>query len=109
MYFYYDLTMLVNNIENINKEAAINLLRKQSNKDLSILMKDIMKSKIGNTKDMWEINKFFSELYDDLYYDIIFKKIKIDKRISRILESLAMPLDRKTDNEWKNIIDKILK
>ena len=101
--------MIENTVDNTEKQQVIELLKKQSNKDLSILMKDIMKSKIEKTKDMWEINKFFSELYDDLYYDIIFKKIKIDKKTSRILESLAMPLDRKTDNERKDIIKKLRK
>lgn len=96
-------------IEKTDKQEIIDLLKKQSNKDLSELMKDIMKSKIEKAKDIWEVNKFFSELYDELYYDIIFKKIKIDKKTSRILENLAMPLDRKTDNEWNDLIKKISK
>jgi len=98
-----------NIVEKTDKQEVIDLLKRQSNKDLSELMKDIMKSKIEKAKDIWEVNKFFSELYDELYYDIIFKKIKIDKRTSRILENLAMPLDRKSDNEWKDLIKKISK
>ena len=85
------------------------MLKCQTNKDLSGLVKDIIKKKVNETKDLNILNKFFSELYDDLYYDIIFKKIKIDKRTSRMLESLAMPLDRKTDDERKELISKITK
>ena len=99
--------MSENNTENNYKQEVMAMLKKQSNKDISGLMKDIMKDKIEKTKDLSEVNKFFSELYDDLYYDIIFKKIKIDKRTSRLLEDLAMPIDRKTDKGWENIVNKI--
>ncbi|MEI8253136.1 MAG: hypothetical protein WCG25_05310 [bacterium] len=99
--------MSENNTENNYKQEVMAMLKKQSNKDISGLMKDIMKDKIEKTKDLSEVNKFFSELYDDLYYDIIFKKIKIDKRTSRLLEDLAMPIDRKTDKGWQDLLDKI--
>lgn len=99
--------MSENNTENNYKQEVMAMLKKQSNKDISGLMKDIMKDKIEKTKDLSEVNKFFSELYDDLYYDIIFKKIKIDKRTSRLLEDLAMPIDRKSDKGWQDLLDKI--
>ena len=101
--------MSENVIEKNNKEDVIDLLKKKSSEDISGLMKNIMKNKLEKIKNLWEVNKFFSELYDDLYYDIIFKKIKINKSTCRLLENLAMPVDRKTDNEWKKLINKILK
>jgi hypothetical protein len=101
--------MLENTLEKKYEENVLDILRKHSDKDLSVLIKDIMRNKLEKTKDLWEINEFFNTLYDDLYYDIIFKKIKIDKRTSRLLESLAMPIDRKSDEEWQEIIKKILR
>ena len=92
-----------------DKQEIMDMIRNQSNKDLSILMKDIMKNKIEKNKDIEDVNKFFSELYDELYYDIIFKKIKIDKKTSRLLESLAMPIYKKSDKERQELIKKIKK
>ena len=38
------------------------------------------------------INSFCIELYDILYYYIMFDKIKVAKKVLRLLESLATPI-----------------
>ncbi len=92
-----------------DRQEVLDMIKNQSNKDLSNLIKDIMKDKIEKTKNIEEINKFFSELYDELYYDIIFKNIKIDKKTSRLLEGLAMPTYKKSEKEWQEVFKKIKK
>ncbi len=55
-------------------------------------------------QDLFEIYYLFNEVYDEIYYDIIFKRVSLDKRVIKIIETFATPLYKKSDLEQKKIL-----
>jgi hypothetical protein len=53
--------------------------------------------------------KFFSGIYDELFYDIIFNKIEISNSTKKMLETLATPIYKKTTIEQDKILKKTIK
>lgn len=52
-------------------------------------------------------NQFLIELYDTLYHYIVFDKIRVEKRILRILEELAIPIQYIGEQKWRQNLNKI--
>ena len=77
--------------------------------DISKYILQVAKKIIKDTEDKKILNCFFIELYDMLYYYIIFGKIKIAKKILRLFEGLALPINSIGDEKRKEIIKKIKK
>jgi len=77
----------------------INLIRKKTKSDLDKLIKKIIKEYLSKEKDFKEIYLYFNSVYDNIYHDILFKKIHISKKTVRILETLAMPIRDKHEIE----------
>jgi N-acetylmuramic acid 6-phosphate (MurNAc-6-P) etherase len=77
--------------------------------DISGLLQDIIIHYIQKEKDIVKIITFFGKIYDELYYDIIFQNIKVEKRVARLLENLAGPSYSKTENQRKEFLEKTTK
>ena len=76
------------------KKIVFALFRKhQSKQDISKFLLQTIKQIKKSTKDIRTINSFCIELYDILYYYIMFDKITVAKNVLRLFESLAMPID----------------
>lgn len=41
-------------------------------------------------KDIRALNSFFIEFYDMMYHHIVFRRVKVEKRVVRVLEALAL-------------------
>ncbi|MFA6256612.1 MAG: hypothetical protein WC606_05580 [Candidatus Absconditabacterales bacterium] len=91
----------VGDAEQLIPLAAI--IKNKTRTDLNKLIRKIIKDYLLKEKDLQKIHDFFTFIYDNIYYDIIFKKISINKQTVRTLETLAMPIFN------KKIIDTILK
>lgn len=90
--------------EKLSKDAIIYIIRNHK-KELEELLLEI----IGNLlkkQDLFDIYDLFNDVYDEIYYDIIFKKVNLEKRVIKILETFATPLYKKSDLEQKKILKK---
>jgi len=68
----------------------------------------IKKMKNGHN-DFGIVNSFCIELYDIMYQDIIFGKIKIMKNFLRLFEKLALPISYIGEKKWNETLKKIVK
>lgn len=46
-------------------------------------------------------------MYDELYHDLALKKIFVQKRVLRIVESLALPPEQQSDKKLTSLCQKI--
>jgi hypothetical protein len=63
---------------------------------------------IKGPQDIEGVHPFFSTLYDEIYHEIMFKHIAIQKNILRIFERLALPLETSTPQQRREIYQRIL-
>lgn len=58
--------------------------------------------------DMHDLYDYFSEVYDGLYHELLFRRITLQEDTRELLEVLATPLFRKTAREQQSIIEKYI-
>jgi len=85
------------------------LIQKKQYRKISDLLQDMIDIEIEKDQSLKETLGFFNKVYDKLYYYIIFDKIDLDKSIVKQLESLAMPIQSKTEEEWQELFKKLRK
>lgn len=83
--------------------------QKKSSGNLSKFLLQILKKTQKNFNNLEILNQFFIELYDILYQYIIFDKIKITKKLVRLLEELALPMNYIGKDKRKQSFKKIKK
>lgn len=54
---------------------------------------------IKHPTDILHRGSFFSQLYDEVYYELALKRIKIQKKVLRIIEFLALPIEQHKEKE----------
>ena len=64
---------------------------------------------IKKTKTEEELYLYFSEIYDELFTNLILKKTFISNNTKKILETLSVPIYKKTDLEKNEIYEKLEK
>jgi hypothetical protein len=72
------------------------------------LMRFITKH-IRRPSDISGVSVFFLKLYDELYHEIVFKKLKIQKKVLRIFESLAIPIEEQNEKKLARLCHQIKK
>jgi len=95
--------------KNISKENIINYIRKNMDNDAKKMIKWVASNFINIEKDTLWMYQFFSWIYDELFYDIIFNKIEISNSTKKMLETLATPIYKKTPIEQNKILKKTIK
>lgn len=85
------------------------LIQKQQYRKISDVLQNMIDMEIEKHQSLQETLDFFNKVYDKLYYYIIFDKIDFDKSIVKQLESLAMPIQSKTEEEWQEVFKKLRK
>ncbi len=89
------------------KQKILYLLRNDKEVLARELIKHIAKKEyIENNNIPW-LYYFFSPIFDELFYEIIFKKIHITNSTKVLLERLALPLEKLANKERNKIICKI--
>ncbi len=101
------LQVLNRNLPSQNKILA--LCHKKTPKDISKFILQMIKKTKKENKDTVDVNLFFIELYDIIYYYVMFDKVKISKKILRILEALALPIKYVGEEKRKTVFKKIKK
>lgn len=94
--------------KNQYKESIINSVRNNQDKKTIEAVKFVLKDFLDIEKDTLWMYQFFSEIYDNLFYDIVFEKIRIENKTKNMLETLATPLYKKSETEQEKIIKKFL-
>lgn len=87
----------------IDKQELIKQIRNSTEIEIDDFLKCIIKEKLSQEKDHKRLYEFFTYIYDNLYHDIILKKISISKHMEKILGTLATPISN------RSTIDGILK
>jgi len=64
---------------------------------------------IKKTKTEEELYLYFSEIYDELFTSLILKQTFISNNTKKILETLSVPVYKKTDLEKNEIYEKLEK
>jgi hypothetical protein len=91
------------------KKKIFALFHKQEQQDISKILLQMIKNVKKETQNNRMINSFCIELYDILYYYIVFNKIKITKKLLRLLEELALPMNYVGKHKRNEILKKICK
>lgn len=90
------------------EELILRKIKSQKEEELRNLITDLITEKINKEEDPEKLYQFFSYIYDDIYHDLLFKKIKIDKKITKVLEMLATPIHEKSKEEQAKLKSYIL-
>jgi len=91
------------------KKKVFALFHKQHQQDISRLLLQMIKNVKKETQDIRMINSFCIELYDILYYYIMFDKIRVTKKFLRLLEELALPIKYIGKPKWIETLKKLIK
>ena len=81
----------------------------QQKKDISKFLLQMIKNVKKETKNIRMINSFCIEIYDFMYHYIIFDKIKVEKKILRLIEELALPINYVGQKKWIETLKKLIK
>ena len=83
--------------------------KQQQQQDISKIILQTIKSVKKETQDIRMINIFCMELHDMLYYSIMFRKIRVAKKILRLFETLALPIHYTGPKKRNETLKKICK
>lgn len=99
----------MDNVSRQSIESIKSFVLHHYGEDVSDTIAKTIKAYLIREKEIPAICEFFDMMYDQLYYEIIFKKVKIRKKIARQLEKLAGPLYIRTVQQRESIIQKAKK
>jgi hypothetical protein len=91
------------------KKKVFALFRKQRQQDISKFLLQMIKNVKKETQDIRMINSFCIQLYDILYHDIMFGKLKVAKKLLRLLEELALPISYVGEKKRAELLKKLIK
>jgi len=98
-------------MENFNTEnyrqKILFLLRNDKENVAKKLIKQIAKENFLENNDINWLYQFFSPIFDEIFYELMFEKIHITNSTKLLLERLALPLNRVEENERNKIIGKL--
>lgn len=77
---------------NLDKQEIVERIKSSTKEEMDNLLVNIIKEKLIQEKDPKKLYEFFTYIYDNLYHDIIFKRIPISKSMINTLETLSMPV-----------------
>lgn len=89
------------------KEKILFLLRNNWEEQVKKIIKQIVNEEyIDNDNISW-LYDFFSPIFDEIFYDLLFERIKITNSTKILLERLAIPLWKLDELNRNKIIKKI--
>ena len=91
------------------KKKVFALFRKQEQQDISKYILKTIKHVKKETNEIRLLNLFCIELYDILYYHLMFGKIRIIKKLLRLIEVLALPMNYTKKDKRGETLKKISK
>ncbi|MEI7558546.1 MAG: hypothetical protein WCJ45_07270 [bacterium] len=89
------------------KNIIFDMFHKNERQDISKFILQTIKTVKKETKNIRMTNSFCSELYDMIYHHVIFRRVKIVKKVLRGLESLALPTKHIGEERWNESFKKM--
>lgn len=89
------------------RQKILFLLRNDKEKIAKNIMKEIAREEYIAKNDMNGLYEFFSPIYDELFYDLMFKNINITISTKELLENLALPIFKMEESRKEEVIGKI--
>ncbi len=89
------------------RQKILFFLRNDKEQLANELIKKIANQNYINNWDIDWLYDFFSPIYDELFYDFMFKKIDVTVTTKELLETLSLPLYKMEKSQKDNIIKKI--
>lgn len=89
------------------RQKILFLLRNDKEKLAKNLIIKIAKEEYLDKNDIEWLYNFFSPIFDAIFYEIMFEKIRINNRTKTLLEILALPLWNYNDSKRRKILSKI--
>ena len=88
------------------KENVIDMIRNNTAEDLKNLLKSVViESK--NEINLQNLYTFFSDIFDEIYHDLVFKKVIQSKNLRQALELLSTPIYQKSKEDQKKLLKEI--
>lgn len=92
---------------NIFREKILYLLKNDKEEMAKKLMIQIAKDDFLDEKDFEWMYQFFSPIYDELFYDLMFENIHLKTKTKELLEELSLPFFQMEDSLKYSIIKHI--
>lgn len=93
--------------QEIYREQILSLLRTEKEEVAKDLIKRIAREEFIEQGDIPGLYEFFSPLFDDIFYDLMFEKVRITTSTKLLLERLALPLERVSEERRQKILKKV--
>jgi hypothetical protein len=91
------------------KKKIFALFSKKKAQDISKFLLQTIKNTNKAIKDTRVLNLFFIEFYDTMYHYIIFRKVKVEKKVVRVLEKLALSSEQVGEKKRKETLKRARK
>jgi len=90
------------------KLCLLKYLKIKDYDNISYYLMRFLSKHITWPQDIEGTHSFFVALYDEIYHELLFKQIHIQKNILRIFERLALPFETATPEQCREIYQRIL-
>lgn len=100
---------LIENDVKIYRQKILFLLKNDKEKLAKNVIKMIFQKKYLEEHNIDWLYDFFSPIYDELFYDLMFENIKVSSKTRELLETLALPIFKMDDLEKDKLIKKYQK
>lgn len=90
------------------REKILFLIRNDKEQLAKNIIKKIAKENYIEIQDLDWLYSFFSPIYDELFYDLMTKKLNITSSTKNLLEHLSLPFFKMEKTKKEKIFNKIL-
>jgi hypothetical protein len=78
-----------------------------SKKNVSYGLVTFIWQHVKKPQDVLRRTSFFIKLYDDLYHELTLKQLIVQKKVLRLLEALALPVEQQNEKKLTILCQKI--
>lgn len=89
------------------RQKILFLLKHDNEEIAKKMIKQVAKNEYLQSHDFNWLYNFFSPIYDELFYDLMFKKIEITTSTKDLLEKLSLPLFKMNESDKRKLLDSI--
>lgn len=104
-----ELFRLLHNKKFPEKKIIFEYFHKNANQDVSRFLLQMIKGMRRELKETKTLNIFFMEFYDMTFHYVALRKVRIEKRVLRVFEILALPTSEFSEKRWKEVFKRVRK
>lgn len=92
---------------NFYRQKILFLLKHDKEELAKKIITQVAKNEYLQSHNFRWLYNFFSPIFDELFYDLIFKKIEITTSTKELLEKLSLPLFKMDERDKQKLLDSI--